>query len=306
MDPAALAVALTAGMIAAFNPCGFALLPAYLALFLGDQASARPGAAVAKALGVGAAVTAGFVLVFSLAGILISGFAVQVGSVTPYATVVVGLLLAALGVWMLTGREISLRIPRLSRTAGTGIPGMFVYGVVYATVSLSCTIPVFLVAVVGAFRTDSFISGVVVVLTYAVGMGLVLTSLAVALALAKDGMVGRSRRILPHLSRISGALLLVAGLYVAWYGYVEIRVLGGDLISNGPVDLVARWSGEVSTAIETHRGLVLLVAAGIVVLGLVLWLVRSHRQTSVDTPDQEPSISTAGSAAGSAPRKDLP
>ena len=295
MDPTALAVALTAGMIAAFNPCGFALLPAYLALFLGDQANARPGTAVAKALGVGAAVTAGFVLVFSVAGILISAFAVQVSSVTPYATVVIGLLLAALGGWMLAGHEISLRIPRLSRTAGTGVPGMFVYGIVYATVSLSCTIPVFLVAVVGAFRTDSFLSGVVVVLTYALGMGLVLTSLAVALALAKEGMVKRSRGILPYLSRISGVLLLVAGLYVAWYGYVELRVLNGDLVSSGPVDLVARWSGEISTAIDNHRTLILVAALGVVLLGVVLWLVRRSRTAnSADSLEEEPEVSTAG------------
>ena len=66
----ALALAVSAGAIAAFNPCGFAMLPAYLALFLGEPAGRR--AAVGRALGVGAAVTVGFVLVFGIAGMLIS------------------------------------------------------------------------------------------------------------------------------------------------------------------------------------------------------------------------------------------
>ena len=81
-----MAVALTAGMVAAFNPCGFALLPAYLALFLGDAKGATSGASVGRALAVGAAVTSGFVAVFGVAGLLISGFAVQVDAWTPYLT----------------------------------------------------------------------------------------------------------------------------------------------------------------------------------------------------------------------------
>ena len=45
MDPAVLAFALVAGAVAAVNPCGFALLPAYLGLLVaGEQAGAVPRA----------------------------------------------------------------------------------------------------------------------------------------------------------------------------------------------------------------------------------------------------------------------
>lgn len=292
MDTSTLLVALTAGMVAAFNPCGFALLPAYLALFLGDQTGARSTSSVARALAVGASVTAGFVAVFGLAGILISGFAVQVSAWTPYATVVVGPLLVGLGIWLLSGRELSVRLPRWSRATDQGLVGMFTYGVIYATVSLSCTIPVFLVAVVGTFRADTFAAGVAVLLAYAVGMGLVLTSLAVALALARDGVIRRSRRVLPWLNRFSGVLLVVAGAYVTWYGYVEIRVLGGDLVARGPVDTIARWSGEISTFIEAHRGGLALAAAVVVLVGAIWWQWR-RRSVAHEVP--EPVTYGAGS-----------
>lgn len=280
MDLSTLLVALTAGMVAAFNPCGFALLPAYLALFLGDQAGARSSSSVMRALAVGAAVTAGFVAVFGLAGILISGFAVQISAWTPYLTVVIGPLLVGLGVWLITGHEFTVRLPRWSRSTDQGLMGMFTYGVIYATVSLSCTIPVFIVAVVGTFRADSFAAGVAVLLAYAAGMGLVLTALAVALALAKDGMVQRSRSVLPWLNRISGVLLIVAGAYVTWYGYVEIRVLNGDLVARGPVDAVARWSGQFSTFVEAQRSPLSLAAALLIVAGASwgLWRRRSAAQ----------------------------
>ena len=69
MPDAPLSFALLAGIVAAFNPCGFALLPVYLSLFLatGDGAEGRGG--VLRALGVAAAVTAGFVVVFGAAGL---------------------------------------------------------------------------------------------------------------------------------------------------------------------------------------------------------------------------------------------
>jgi cytochrome c biogenesis protein CcdA len=269
-----MAVALTAGMVAAFNPCGFALLPAYLALFLGDAKGARSGTSVGRALAIGAAVTAGFVAVFGLAGLLISGFAVQVNAWTPYLTVVVGPLLVLLGMWLLTGHEPVLRLPRWSRSVDGGLVGMATYGVIYATVSLSCTIPVFLVAVVGTFRADSFWSGVAVLVAYAVGMGLVLTALAVALALARDGVVRRSRQLIPWLNRISGVLLIVAGAYITWYGYVEIRILNGDLIAGGPVDSVASWSGDISTFIDANGAVIGWVLASVIVLGVLLWFGR--------------------------------
>lgn len=286
MDSGLLLVALTAGMVAAFNPCGFALLPAYLGLFLGDLAGTRSGSSIARALVVSAAVTGGFVAVFGVAGILISGFAVQVSAWTPYLTLLLGPALFALGVWLLAGRELTFRLPRWSRAPDDGIAGMFLYGVVYATVSLSCTIPVFLVAVVGAFRSTTFLGGVAVLVAYAVGMGLVLASLTLALALARDGVVRRARSVLPWLNRVSGALLVAAGAYVTWYGYVEVRVLGGDLVARGPVDTVASVSGEVSTFIEAQRGL-LAALAGVVVVVAVVWGRRRSRTRAHELVTEE-------------------
>jgi cytochrome c biogenesis protein CcdA len=57
--------ALAAGLLAAFNPCGFALLPSFLVLVVSG-----PGG-VLRALRLSAAMTAGFVTVFGVAGVLI-------------------------------------------------------------------------------------------------------------------------------------------------------------------------------------------------------------------------------------------
>ena len=71
---APLGFAFGAGVAAAFNPCGFAMLPAYMGLYLGigsDEERSSFVGQLGKALLVGISVTAGFVLLFAVAGAVI-------------------------------------------------------------------------------------------------------------------------------------------------------------------------------------------------------------------------------------------
>src|SRR4029453_1056911 len=93
-------------MLAAANPCGFALLPAYLSLLVvGEDAPGRPAAA-ARALVLTAAMTLGFAVVFGVFGLVISPVAGSVQQHLPWFGVAVGLLLAGMGGWLLAGRHL--------------------------------------------------------------------------------------------------------------------------------------------------------------------------------------------------------
>ncbi len=69
MEGAPLALAFAAGLLAAFNPCGFALLPAYLAYFVGvaGEERASPLRVTGRALVASATLTLGFAVVFGAA-----------------------------------------------------------------------------------------------------------------------------------------------------------------------------------------------------------------------------------------------
>lgn len=104
---ARLALAFSAGMVATVNPCGFALLPAYLTYFLGldpagsdattDSADARRAnpSPVLRALVVSAAVTAGFLVVFGVMGLAWSSVSSVIGRRLPWFTLVIGIGLVA-------------------------------------------------------------------------------------------------------------------------------------------------------------------------------------------------------------------
>ncbi len=222
------ALALGAGMLAALNPCGFALLPAYLTLLVsGDQPSRT--VAVSRALKMTAAMTAGFTAVFAVFGLVVAPVASSAQRFLPWFSLVVGLALAGVGLWLLAGRSIS--VPR-SQTRGQAPitrswASMFGFGVSYALASLTCTIAPFLAVVVSAFRAESPFTGAGLFLLYAAGMGLVVGTAALAVALAQQSLVRGARRLGRLVPVAGGVLLLLVGAYVAYYGWWEIRVLRG-------------------------------------------------------------------------------
>jgi cytochrome c-type biogenesis protein len=273
------ALALAAGMAASVNPCGFALLPAYLAAFIGDgdQQGTR---AVPRAFAVSAAVTTGFVAVFATFGLVITPLALSVEKYLPWATVVIGIGLVGLGVSLARGRELNAHLPKLNKGGRDAtLVSMFLYGVSYAIASLSCTIGPFLAVTSTTFRSVNLISGVGVFVAYAIGMGIVVTALTVAVALAKAGLVGRLRQAMPYVSKGSGYLLIVAGAYVAWYGWFEIRTLNGGDGSDPIIGRALVWQGWLQDAVVSGDPVRLASLLGVVLLAIGggLWIVRRRR-----------------------------
>jgi cytochrome c-type biogenesis protein len=281
----AVSLALGAGMLAAVNPCGFALLPAYLGIFVLDE---RPGraAALGRAVRATAAMTLGFAAVFAIFGLAIMPVASSVTGQLPWFTVVLGVTLAVAGAWVLLGRRLpSLPVPRVRRRGRSPRPvtdslaSMAGFGASYAVASLGCTIAPFLAVVVTAFRAGSALEGGVLFLAYAAGMGLVVGAAAVAVALARRGVLDRIRRAGSVLPRIAGALLLVAGAYVAWYGAWELRVLHSGAGSDPVVQSAARVQQWLASSVA-WLGWQGFAGALAVLLALGLVRRRSQRATS--------------------------
>ncbi|OBG64205.1 hypothetical protein A9X03_01600 [Mycobacterium sp. E1715] len=247
MDQGLVGLAFAAGLVAALNPCGFAMLPAYLLLVVRGQ---RKGlAAAGRALAATAGMALGFLTVFGSFGVLTVSAASTVQRYVPYATVIVGVILVALGGWLLSGRGLSALTPRPvgPRWAPTvRLGSMYSYGVSYAIASLSCTVGPFLAVTAAGLRGGSIVTAVAIYLAYIGGLTLVVGVLAVAAATASSAMVDHLRRILPIVDRISGALLVLVGVYVCYYGAYEVRLLGANA---DPRDAVITAAGRVQGAL---------------------------------------------------------
>jgi cytochrome c biogenesis protein CcdA len=286
---APLAYAFGVGMVATFNPCGFAMLPAYVSYFLGLEEARDPEArgSVLRALAVGAAMTAGFLVVFGVLGILLEPLLDAVQERLPWVTIVLGVGLVGLGAYMLTGRTVTVNLPKVTRgTDSRELWSVFLFGVSYALVSLSCTISLFIAVVTTTFDSANLLSGLAVFLAYGLGMGMVIVVLTLAVALARQGMVRAMKRVMPHVNRASGVLLVLAGAYVAYYGWYELRVRGGDTSGGGLAQRVFDWNAGISNWIDrtgpVRIGLVLALAVAVVVF--VSLLVSNTRRRAHRAP----------------------
>lgn len=284
MDTFTLSIALVAGAVAAFNPCGFALLPAYLTvLVLGESQSAGGGtwSSVVRGARFSIGMTVGFVAVFGGFGLVFATFTTNVERYLPVVTIIIGVALIGLGVLTLMGRSIAISGLQGRGAGPTAAWGTQIqYGVTFALASLSCTIGPFLAVTSGTLLGGDFLEVVSAFVAYAVGMGAVVFALALATVLASGSVVARFRRAVPIIARVSGVLLIVAGAYIAWYGWFELRVLGGESVD----DPIIAWALDIQrwltrTVSEAGASAVLWTLGIVVALSGILWWSRSGRRT---------------------------
>ncbi|WP_433397390.1 cytochrome c biogenesis CcdA family protein [Streptomyces sp. CA-146814] len=277
MSDLPLALALTAGVLAAVNPCGFALLPAYLSLLVLGADSPTRGVAVGRALTATASITLGFAALFGIFGLAIQPLAGQVQECLPWFTITFGVLMAAAGAWLLTGRQLPALMPKVRRapTVARSIPSMALFGMAYATASLGCTIAPFLAIVVSAFHSGSTTEGMVLFAAYAAGMGLIVGVASLTVALTRSTAVSHLRRAGALAPRIGGGLLLLVGVYVAYYGWYEIRVQRDPATVDPVIEAVGAVQRVVADILEAVGPAAL---AGLLAsLLLLAWAIRRRR-----------------------------
>ena len=271
------AYAFTAGMVATVNPCGFPMLPAYVSYFIGlDDDRADPGLSrVPRALLAAAAVSAGFLAVFVGLGVPIRAGVTSIYRVMPWLTIVIGLALVGLGVAMLAGYRWTVALPRLDRGGRSRRVGsMVLFGVSYAVASLGCTLPLFLPVV--ANRANAA-SGALAFGAYGLGMGVVLTALSLALALARESMVRRMRSVLRHVDRVAGGLLVLVGVYLVWYWGSNLATDPTVQVGSSPIEAVESWSSWASTELS-EGGAGLGISLAVVVAVATGWIVLRRRR----------------------------
>ncbi len=290
IDLAPLTLALAAGGLSTVNPCGFAMLPAYLSFFVGAGDDQLPSASSRAALGLktGLLVTAGFLVVFAAVGIPLTYGATRIVRGVPLAGIAVGMILVGVGVATVRGRGIAVTFANPVRVRGSrGPKTVFAFGIGYGIASLGCTLPVFLAVVGASLATQGTGAALVVLAAYGLGMSAMLIVLSTGAALFRDGLVRTVRRLLPHMHTITGGLLTIAGLYLT---YFWIRVRFGPVATLGEdpvVGFVSAFTSAVERIAASNGRFIVAVAAVAVVMIVAasLW-GRPSKQGPVEPSDQ--------------------
>ncbi len=223
------------GVMAAVNPCGFVLLPTYLVYYLGTELN-REGenktTTLRRGLSVGTAVSSGFIGLFLIVGIISRAFTTVIRDNAKYAALVIGIGLFTMGIAMLFGWKMPIAQPDVSVQRKRTTWNMFLFGIVYAIASIGCTIGLLISVILGSINRHGFVSGVISIVLYGLGMGLLVTSLTVALAFARVGLVSTIKKSFKWFDKISAAFVVLTGLYLTWYWLGAITDRGSDGVTS--------------------------------------------------------------------------
>lgn len=171
------------GVLASFNPCGFAILPGFVTYYIGSaegQDNSSPKR-IARGLFLSLVATLSLVLLFTLLGLVFIVTGQSVLSIFPWNQLIIGLLLLSLSIFLLvTKRSLGIEkthrfIEHLKVSRGRS----FWFGLAYGIGSLGCTIAPFLTVSANSLASNSIVSRLVQFASFGLGMGVVIIAIVI-------------------------------------------------------------------------------------------------------------------------------
>ena len=218
--------AFSAGVVSAVNPCGFAMLPAYLGLYMStsiyEKDSTHYGKMILKGLFIGCCVGLGVLSLFLFVG-LITGFALNfIRSIMEWVGLLLGVGLITIGIWLMNGGRLYTSLTaRIGQSIGNptqiSLKGFFLFGVSYGVASLSCTLPIFLSVVGINLNGSSIYDSMMQFALYGAGMGAMILVVTLSMAILKGVMIRYIKLALPYVERIGFFLVVLSGMYIVFY-----------------------------------------------------------------------------------------
>ncbi|MDR8392934.1 cytochrome c biogenesis CcdA family protein [Aliifodinibius sp. S!AR15-10] len=212
------------GVLAFLAPCAVALLPGYIVAFISRNSQDDPPLARRLYRGLKLALLSilGILVVYAIAGGMIIAAAQVLKDYMKWITIGMGVVLIVLGILMVMGKNVSFSLNMNNATEQTEAVEAFVFGIAYAIGALGCLFPLFLVVATQALAAPTAWQGASYIGAYFVGLSGMMIATILLSTFAKDLLMKYLRKILPHMERVTGVLLILAGIYVIHYQLVLI------------------------------------------------------------------------------------
>ena len=206
------------GVLAFLAPCAVALLPGYIVAFISRSGSdSDTTTRLLRGLKLAMLSIAGIFAIYAVATILIISAAQMLKDYMIWVTIGMGSILIVIGILMAAGKSFSFTLNVNHASPKSEVAEAFVFGLAYAIGALGCLFPLFLIVATQAMAAPSSWTGVGYFAAYFGGMSLMMIGTILMSVLARDIMMKYLRKILPHMEKVTGWLLIVAGGYVIYY-----------------------------------------------------------------------------------------
>lgn len=220
MDAPLIFLSLGAGLLSILSPCCLAMVPSYFSASprsTGDielSSIRRMG----RALTMGGAATLGFTSVLASVGLALAFSLRWVISLFPAASTLAGVMLLLMGGLMVLDipNPLMVAIP-LKLSGRSNVLRFYILGAANGVVALSCALPILLMIVTYAAMNSTPGEAAMVMLTYAAGVGVMLTLLTLAATISRAAAVWIRVGLGPHRATVTGSLVTIVAIYILMY-----------------------------------------------------------------------------------------
>ena len=219
-------LAFSAGLVSFVNPCGFALLPVYIAYYFKNENLEKKSLPkrIFFALLLGIIVSLGFAFTFSIIGALVSYIGKGLLKYVGWFDLFIGFLLIIIGFIYLFNLNSKINLSKLtnmgenlkSNKLNNKYISFFLYGVGFAIASLGCTLPIFLLVVTAAIKSNGLLNGIATFLIYAAGMSFFMVIFSIAIAIFKTFMEKSLKRAAVYICKLGSVIVIISGLYLIY------------------------------------------------------------------------------------------
>jgi cytochrome c-type biogenesis protein len=253
-----LSLVFAAGVFATFNPCGFAMLPAYLTMLVNSSTTkATPVQLATRAVQFSSLMSLGVISVFALFAAVIFPISTSIQRYLPIVTITIGALLIFLGTATLLGRAVFVKKLWSPNTAPSmRVKSLYLYGITFALGSISCTIGPLLAATSKTLNLGLF-STFRIYFFYAIGMSVTIVLIAL-IALFSQATLSKVRNSMRIIEIVSATFLVAVGIYLIIFGLYEFQ--GSNLASplTNLITAIFQIQGKIISAVNS-----LLISIGI-------------------------------------------
>jgi cytochrome c biogenesis protein CcdA len=155
--------------------------------------------------------TSGLVTVLSIMGALLSFVGGVLIAFLPWLQLVVAAAIMLLGLIQIIQLNLPSFAPRMR--VKKGIVGLYLFGLGFGLVISGCTAPIFFSIILYSF-ISGFQNGILTLAAYGLGMGLVTMVVSIITVQTKQSMLNQIARYSSWINRITGFVLIAAGLYI--------------------------------------------------------------------------------------------
>ena len=222
-----------AGVLAAINPCGIVMLPAYLSLYVysnSDDNDITTSKKIRNSLNIILFVGVGFVALFSLSAVIVSLSSELIGDLIPFLSILLSMLILYFGIGELKGEQIfSSKISSLSSKIGnpknTNPIGFILFGVSYGLASVGCALPIFISVVTKSINAQSNQRIFLDFISYSLGMLSVITILTAATFISINSTKKLNNFFRKWSYLVFGIFLTFAGIFMLSYWIYDLRLI---------------------------------------------------------------------------------